>query len=1243
MLFTLLTFNNAFANNRGEYELSINKDSIQVDNNRSNHYYVYKPKTSTINTSNNANPFSIFALPTIDLNTNTAGNDNSILITPTTTGVFLVASSPAVTSDAGIVSATISFSGIVDTPNEELMAINDGGFDLYYFNTPYDTFTYFVGSTTIVVTQLTDTTFSVTRQFGGAIPNADFEAFLQTLYYGDLASPYTEGVRTMLITITDTNSDTASAQTTIRAFDTTLVAVDDTNSVMANNTGTIAGNVLANEAAPPSGTLIISEVDVHPTSVGTSYTTLFGSITINSDGSYTYDVDETNPAVTGLRSGESIDDIISYTVQRSVDSAIFDYAYLTITINGVDELPNAVDNTKSMTAFVDPNAVGNVITDPGPGGAVDAIDRGLNTLVWENEFVNGGVFVDVSASINGEMRTIGTAPNDVTLTFTTEDPDNVGAADQNLVVFRTQTNGGHTGYFRYTIDPSTSPTADVTLTIDFNKPVFNLGFLVVDIDYSQGTTWQDQINIQGSLSSTSVPFNFITTGGVVNPSTGTFYGTGNAVPEDATGNVNVFFDQPIDQLVLSYNYGPDATDIDKGLQLAGISDIFWQGESSIQITQVDGSAGNLGVSYAGTYGSIIMNADGSYDYIIDTSNPAVQNLLSGQSLVDTFNYTLFDGFNTDNANLIITINGSGTDSDLDGISDVVDLDDDNDGILDTEEFDCPSGTFVALGQTFTQVDTGTTAGGSASGTVNNVYSENTVTGTFNFQVLNNAVWNSGVRSQGPTAGVDGNYINVQPQTTNFPAGTSYPADAATLDVAVYTFTFDKPIQVADFKWAGIDNSDRVDFSASLSGVNVPLEVANINIPGANFSQPDGPQSVLSTAGGANAPDNAVSVTSLGAVDTIIIVAGKRNGNGGNVTMQFTEFSYCFARDTDMDGTPDYLDLDSDNDGCDDVVESGGNDDNDDGRLNGHPTVDGIGTATPGQVTNGSTEGGYNGANGSEIVSDTFTVAITPDPGIACDGEDFVFTATATGTRVTDFGATGGTGDDTTIAIPAGDYTYRWYLGASTTPLTDVAPYSGTSTSMLTIAASSGLAGNVYRVEVTTTGNSCSQEDTVTLTTVNPSPVATVNDPSVCVGDTSATLTVTATTGTPTQYTIDYNAAAEAAGFSDVTTNTSLTGATFTIPGAAAANTYSGTITYIDANGCSGTDAFTVTINANPVATVNDPSVCVGDTSATLTVTATTGTPTQYTIDYNAAAEAAGFSDVTTNTSLTGATFTIPGA
>ncbi|SNR15013.1 Ig-like domain-containing protein [Tenacibaculum jejuense] len=1255
LIFLLLVFSFVFSyadDNTINYKKNPNKSKVNNTKKvfHGGHYYVHENKKVFLNKKRDnifTNPLSLFALPTIDLNGFTAGNDNDITVQPTTGNVFPVVNAPVVTSDAGIVSATISFTGILDTPDQELLAINNNapGFDLYFFNTPYDTFTYTVGTTTVLVTQLTDTTFSVTRQFGGAIPNADFEDFLELLFYGDLVDPFTEGIRTMSITITDTNTDTASAQTTIRAFD-DIVAVNDTNSVAANNTGTISGNVLTNETTPRNGTLSVTEVDVYPAAVGNSYTTLFGSITINSDGSYTYDVDETNPAVTGLRNGESIDDIISYTVERSVPDNDLDYAYITITINGVDELPNAVDNTDSMTAFVDPNATGNVITDPGPGGAVDAIDRGLNTLVWENEFTDQPVFLDVSGPVNGQSRTIGTAPNDVTLNFTTSDPDNVGIPDRNFVVYRGNPNGlngGHEGYFRYSIDPSTSPTADVSLTIDFTKPVFNLGFLVVDIDYSQGTTWQDQINIQGSLSGTSVPFNFITTGGVVNPSTGTFYGTGNAVPEDATGNVNIFFDQPIDQLVLNYNYGPDATDFDKGLQIAGVSDIFWQGEASIEVTQVDGNAGNLGVSYAGTYGSIVMNSDGGYTYTLDNTNPAVQNLLTGQSLTEVFNYTLFDGFNTDDANLTITINGSGTDSDLDGISDLADLDDDNDGILDTEEFDCPSGTFVPLGQTFTQASTGTTTGGNASGTVNNVYSENGVTGTFSFEVLNNAVWSSGVRSQGPTAGVDGNYINVQPRNTNFPAGTSYPADAATIDVAVYTFTFDNPIHVSEFKWGGIDNSDRVDFSATLGGVNVPIEITNVNIPGANFSQPDGPQSVLSTSPGANAPNNVVSVNSLGAVDTFVIVAGKRNGDLSNVTMQFTEFSYCFARDTDMDGTPDYLDLDSDNDGCNDVVESGGTDDNNDGRLNGHPTVDAAGTATSGQVTNGSTVGGYDGANGTEIVSDNFSVSVTPTSGEACEGSDIVFTATATGTRVTDFGASGATTDDTTIPIPAGDYTYRWFLGASTTPLTDGAPYSGTNTSMLTITATSALAGNAYRVEVTTTGNSCPQEDTGTLTTVNPNPVATVNDPEVCMGTTSSSLTVTATTGTPTNYTIDYDAAAEAVGFTDVSSATSLSGATFVIPGGAAANTYNGVITYIDANGCSGTDAFTIEINENPVATVNDPEVCMGTTSSSLTVTATTGTPINYTIDYDAAAEGAGFTDVTSASSLTGATFVIPAA
>jgi hypothetical protein len=35
---------------------------------------------------------------------------------------------------------------------------------------------------------------------------------------------------------------------------------------------------------------------------------------------------------------------------------------------------------------------------------------------------------------------------------------------------------------------------------------------------------------------------------------------------------------------------------------------------------------------------------------------------------------------------------------------------------------------------------------------------------------------------------------------------------------------------------------------------------------------------------------------------------------GNITLQFYELTYCLIIDTDGDGIPNYLDLDSDNDG-----------------------------------------------------------------------------------------------------------------------------------------------------------------------------------------------------------------------------------------------------------------------------------------------------------------------------------------
>lgn len=119
------------------------------------------------------------------------------------------------------------------------------------------------------------------------------------------------------------------------------------------------------------------------------------------------------------------------------------------------------------------------------------------------------------------------------------------------------------------------------------------------------------------------------------------------------------------------------------------------------------------------------------------------------------------------------------------------------------------------------------------------------------------------------------------------------------------------------------------------------------------------------------------------------------------------------------------------------------------------------------------------------------------------------------------------------------------------------------------------------------------------------PAATTNDVAVCSGTTSETISLTETTGTSVNYSIDYNAAAEVAGFVDVA-STAIAGASYTIPAAAVPGTYNGTLTYTDANGCSGTDAFTITVNGTPdIAPVaNQVNTCPATTFdvASLTIT-----------------------------------------
>ena len=58
------------------------------------------------------------------------------------------------------------------------------------------------------------------------------------------------------------------------------------------------------------------------------------------------------------------------------------------------------------------------------------------------------------------------------------------------------------------------------------------------------------------------------------------------------------------------------------------------------MSAVNGSAGNVGNSVAGTYGSLNIASNGSYTY---TANAAYDALAVGQSDTDVFSFTVSDG------------------------------------------------------------------------------------------------------------------------------------------------------------------------------------------------------------------------------------------------------------------------------------------------------------------------------------------------------------------------------------------------------------------------------------------------------------------------------------------------------------------------------------------------------------------------------------------------------------------------
>ncbi|MBR0791481.1 VCBS domain-containing protein [Bradyrhizobium manausense] len=101
------------------------------------------------------------------------------------------------------------------------------------------------------------------------------------------------------------------------------------------------------------------------------------------------------------------------------------------------------------------------------------------------------------------------------------------------------------------------------------------------------------------------------------------------------------------------------TDTGAVLASGGIADVSHPIDLSTprSISEVNGSAANVGTLVAGTYGSLQLNADGSYAYY---ANASVDPLQAGDNVSDQFNFTVDDG-QGHQATTTLTFNIAGAD------------------------------------------------------------------------------------------------------------------------------------------------------------------------------------------------------------------------------------------------------------------------------------------------------------------------------------------------------------------------------------------------------------------------------------------------------------------------------------------------------------------------------------------------------------------------------------------------------
>ena len=582
--------------------------------------------------------------------------------------------------------------------------------------------------------------------------------------------------------------------------------------------------------------------------------------------------------------------------------------------NGLlDQYEDGVTNNINYTSTYNPYALNNTVNS-----CVDTDSDGVNDVFDIDDDNDGVLDTEEGCQILAYDLTTLTWDTDTAMTVTTADSSTLQG---------TSTSGWKSALSTQTF----SLPLDISFTYSETTREVMVGFAEEDSDL--GTSWNTATAFGFYIYNTNTKARYNNTnGGTV---TSNSNGKTHRIVIDTAGNLTTYIDGQLtyqqtglstDQykVYIAHNSGTN-----KPLENVALRTANYPLSCELD-TDSDGTPNGLDLDSDGDGCSDALEAGATTN---TTADYVFTGAVGANGLVDALETTVDSGTinytSTYSPNAVSDFLAGCVDTDSDGVNDLLDIDDDNDGVLDATE--SPSCYYLA-------------------GEITSNMSVSTTIATYNttsWGIQNTIDNNTGTRVQ-------------------------YNRITSIVGEEVFKLEFITPIKLASLE---LDMSDYPISGVSGTYVNTTILQGSLN--GTNWFDLQTAATSLTTTNGIETIQNTEQPNTAYQYYRLLGVTGRPDhGRIKEITPILNNFNASLypkdncSVDTDGDGTYNHLDTDSDGDSCLDTIEAGTSDDNSTTDANNNGLLDQYEDGTTGTINYTSTYSTYAINNAINACTDT---------------------------------------------------------------------------------------------------------------------------------------------------------------------------------------------------------------------------------------------------------------------------------